>query len=191
MNARSLIILLAACGTLLLASCDDSSNRRPVPRRTAYPRPQLPDTVLADYKPAPLLFFINADASASSPRPGWLDIRYPMLGATIHVTFTETTAAQIEDVRRNRMERLMLNTGDKPSTHSEFTNPSGFDILVSETDGATTPLQFLASDGSRWVVSGATYFDNPAATVSTDSIRPIVKAIRRDIIEALKNLSER
>lgn len=188
MKASGLLIFIAA---LSLAGCGNSENQRIIPRRTAYPRPQLPDTVLADYKDAPLHFEVNSDATTSSPKEGWLNIRYPMLGATVHVTFTPTTTSDIDEVRHNRMERLMLNAGDRPSNHSEFTNSEGFDILLSETDGATTPVQFLASDGERWVVSGAAYFDNPAATSSSDSIRPMIKAIKRDLLEALKNLSER
>lgn len=191
MRTSGILIFAAALAVLSLAGCSGSENQRIVPRRTAYPRPQLPDSILTDFKAAPLHFEVNAEASTSSPKEGWLNIRYPMLAATVYVTFTSTTTSNIEGVRRNRMERLMLNAGDKPSNHSEFTNDAGFDILLSETDGATTPVQFLASDGEKWVVSGAAYFDNPAATLSADSIRPMVKAIRRDILEALKKLSER
>jgi len=184
-------LLIAPCIILMLTGCGGSDSQRAIPRRTAYPRPQLPDTVLATYEKAPLHFEINADANTVMPRKGWLDISYPMLGATVHVTFTETTAENIDEIRRNRMERLMLNSGDRPSTHSEFTNPSGFDVLIAETDGATTPLQFLATDSRRWVVSGAVYFNDPDAGASYDSIHPMVDALRRDITKAMTALSEK
>ncbi len=184
-------LLIASCTILMLTGCGGSDSRHAIPRRTAYPRPQLPDTVLTACEKAPLHFEINAEANAATPREGWLDINYPMLGATVHVTFTETTAEGIDEIRHNRMERLMLNSSDRPSTHSEFTNPAGFDVLISETDGAATPLQFLATDSRRWVVSGAVYFSDPDAGASSDSIRPMVDALRRDIIKAMTNLSEK
>lgn len=148
----------------------------------------MPDTVLAAADGLPLKFEVNTEATTERPRPDWLNIRYPMLGATIHVTFTTAAdSSTLDEVRRNRMQRLLLNAGDKPSNHTEFTNPDGFDILIVETEGISTPLQFLASGPDRWVVSGAAYLDSYNA--AADSLRPIIQAIRHDIYRAMQHLS--
>lgn len=91
-------------------------------------------------------------------------------------------------VKENRMERLVLNSGDRPSEHTEFINPNGFSVLMARTDGSTTPIQFLATDDSAWVVSGAVYFADPSATTAVDSIRPIADAISDDLFRALRQL---
>lgn len=159
-----------------------------LPLPTAYPRPNLPDTVLVEVRETPLAFFANRDAEVTSPHQGWLDIAYPSLGATVHATFTGTTPAGVENVKENRMERLMLNAGDTPVEFSEFVNPGGFKVLMASSEGSLTPLQFLATDDSVWVVSGAVYFSSSLAASSPDSIRPHIKAIRSDLVRALNSL---
>ncbi len=48
-----------------------------------------------------------------------------------------------------------------------------------------TPVQFL-SIGRDWAVSGALRFS--AERVATDSVMPILEAVRADLIHAAKNL---
>ena len=179
----TLFIVLGAS----VAACTVSENNT-FPRPTAYPRPQLPDTVMIATNLAPLHFLANRDAVVSSTRDGWLDIAYPSLGATVHVTFTRSTPRDIASVKENRMERLMLNAGDRPITFSEFTNAAGFNVLSAKTEASTTPLQFLATDDSEWVVSGAVYFSSPGVVNAHDSIRPMIDAINYDILRSLKSL---
>lgn len=182
-----------ALTTLLLAAmcaCGPhrpSTDQRPMP--VAYARPNLPDTLLAAPDFAPLSFPVNASATLSSEHRGWLNVAYPTLGATVHITFTPTNADSISSVQENRMERLLLNAGDNYTDFSEFTNPAGFDIIVATSEGGLTPLQFLATDHDKWVVSGAVYFSNPEASTAIDSIKPIVGAIRNDIVRGLTSLN--
>lgn len=183
--------LLPAIVPLLLVSCSGGGDTATVPRRTAYPRPQLPDTAMIASRQAPMHFLVNAEARDTAPRPGWLDVAYPTLGASVHVSFTATDPLNIKAVKENRMERLMLNLGDAHAANSEFVNPAGYDILLSEAEGSLTPLQFLATDDSAWVVSGAVYFADPQAAEAVDSMRPIISALRRDLLKSLENLREK
>lgn len=182
-----IIILL-----IMLAGCTGRHDGNTVPRRTAYPRPTLPDTAMtaADTGAAELHLEVNAAAETESPRPGWINVTYPGLGARIHITVTPVTAADVADVRANRMQRLTLNEGDRRSEHREWANAAGFDILVARTEASSTPLQFLATDDSSAVVSGAVHFADPAVatTESADSIRPILDALERDIVTSLSRL---
>ena len=162
-----------------------------IPLPHAYPRPALPDTAMVAAPDAPLHFLVNSQAVVSSPRPGWLDVAYPQLGATVHITFSRTDASEIETVKENRMERLILNAGERPTDFAEFTNNAGFNVLLAQTDGATTPIQFLATDNTAWVASGAVYFASPDATTAVDSLRPMLTAIRRDLARALQALQSK
>lgn len=185
MKVSATVLCIAAA---LVAGCNGNTGNS-FPRPTAYPRPNLPDTLMVSVTDAPLYFTVNAEAVVSSPRAGWFDVAYPMLGATVHVTFTDITSDNIDKVKENRMERLMLNAGDRPVDFSEFTNTAGFDIVVASAEGSLTPVQFLATDDSLWVISGSAYFSSPGAAIAIDSIRPMVKAISRDLYRTLNELS--
>lgn len=182
-------IPIAAMALLAAACSAPDGGDSAVPRIHAYPRLQLPDTAMTPAEGTPLRFYINAAATASRPRPDWLDVAYPALGITLHISFTRSTSAEIPAVMENRMERLMLNAGNAELRMEEFTNSAGFDIAMAETPGATTPLQFLATDHSEWVVSGAAYLADPMSAAAVDSLRPAIEAVRRDVARSLSTLS--
>lgn len=185
MMTRTLLSLVA---TVALAACGSGDPAPAIPRRIAYPRPQLPDTVMQPVDSLPVSFLANAAAIVSRPAPGWLNIAYPSLGATIHVTFSPVDDSTIGEVRANRLERLLLNSGDRPSSRREYINQAGYDILTVVTEGSATPVQFLATDGSTIVVSGAAYFSDPRAATATDSMAPIIGAVVADIDRSLNTL---
>lgn len=178
----ALALLAAAC-----SAPDDATTA--VPRIHAYPRLQLPDSAMTPTEGTPLRFDINTAATASRPRPDWLDVAYPTLGITLHISFTHAPAPEIPAVMDNRMERLMLNAGNAELKMAESTNAAGFDIALAEAPGAATPLQFLATDHEEWVVSGAAYLADPMSAAAVDSLRPAIEAVRRDIARSLSTLS--
>lgn len=178
-SAAVIIGMAASCGG------DDSA---PVPRRRAFPRPALFDTVMIVADSLPVRFEVNASATTARPRPDWLDIVYAPYGATVHTSFTTVgSPAELETVKANRMERLLLNAGDHTGRRMEFVNPGGFDVMVVAT-GGTTPVQFLATDNATIVVSGAAYFADRRAAEASDSIAPYVKAIYNDIMRSMRTL---
>jgi len=185
------MILTAVMAALLSAACSEGGNK-PVPRRRAYPRVEIPDTVMLQAEGMPLHMPVNAGAVVESPRPGWLDVTYPGLGAQLHITFTGVnSAAELAAVKANRMERLSLNAGERGGDAREYVNDYGFDIYVLRTDGSATPVQFLATDDSAWVVSGVAYFGTHPGSGAVDSLRPMVDAVERDIVKSLDALCHR
>lgn len=186
---QALKIALPAALCAVLCACPERGGSDPVPRRTAYSRVAVMDTVMTEVPGVPLRFMVNAQATATVPRTGWLNVAYSAYGATVYVTFTQAaTPDSLEAVRANRLQRVMLNTGGMPARRSEWVSAHGFDILTLEADGCTTPFQFLATDGRRHVVSGAVYFADPAAVNNTDSIAPMVAAIEADLNRALRRM---
>lgn len=182
---KPLIYVLIATA---MAACGTSDSSAPVPRRYAYPRvPQL-DTVMAPLAATPVAMMVNKSATVGSDKSGWYNITYPTLGATMYLTVTHVSADDIEDVRANRMERLVLNAGGRPTRHTEFETPRGFAVYAVRTENSATPLQFLATDGSSAVVSAAVYFADPRAAESADSIAPAVDAIEADMFRVINSL---
>lgn len=179
-------VVMAVCAAAVLAGCRRADVS--VPRPTGYPRPTLPDTVMRAAAGLPVRLEVNAEATVSSPREGWLDVAYPGLGATMHVTVSLTEPSAVAEVMANRMERAMLNAGDRPGRRREWTNRAGMDVMLIRSEGGSTPLQFLATDDSAVVVSGAVYFADPRAAESADSIRPVTDAVEGDIRRMLDSL---
>ncbi len=166
-----------------------------VPRPVAYPRPVLYDAVYRSSSGLPCGFEVNASAEvcddvANVSRPGadavWADIGYPAYGAVLRCTFTPVDDAGRRVVADNRVERMAMNLGDNAAAQTDVSSPAGYTGIILTSLGATiTPLQFL-SVGDRWVVSGA--LEMPAAVTSIDSVRPMIEAVKADMIHALANL---
>lgn len=188
---RAVIVSTAAAVCMLAGGCG-GKEQKPVPRQRAYVRVTLPDTVMRAADDVPLHLMVNASALTRCPRPGWLDISYPGLGATVHVSFSRATGVEeLEAVKANRMERLLLNAGNGESESAEFSNGRGFNIYMMRSEGSATPVQFLATDDSVWVVSGAVYFDVKPGPGAVDSLRPMVDAVERDIVESMSSLCQK
>lgn len=179
---------MAAAVAVIAGGCG-GKEPKPVPRQRAYVRVPLPDTVMRAAEDVPLHFVVNASARTECRRAGWLDISYPTLGATVHVSFTRAAGyEELESVKANRMERLLLNAGYGASESVEFSNGRGFNVYMMRSEGSATPVQFVATDDSVWVVSGVAYFDVKPGPGAVDSLRPMVDAVERDIVESMSSL---
>ena len=188
-----ILTFLTACGGASSSSSADG-DRGFIARPRAYPRTILYDTAYVDAD-LPADFRINAGANVVDVTPQgdnvstparWIDIRYPAYGATIHCTFMPVTDVSRGEVTANRMERMMLNIGDRFADQTELDSKGGYHSTILMTGAETpTPVQFL-SVGDRWVINGALRFK--AETVATDSVMPILEAVRGDLIHAAKNL---
>ena len=176
MIAATVCVAIAACG------CRRAPADVPVPRRTAYYRLQLPDTLYRPIEVDRVLLEANADATTQCADTGWITISYPTLNASIYVTVTPLTPATAAEAVDNRVERLSLNTGGQPSQVMSFTTPAGMDARVIVTDGSVpTPVQFIVTDYRRVLVSGSAVVDD-AATAPVDSLAPVLQVLERDIV---------
>lgn len=169
----------------VLAGC--TAQPEAVPRATAYPRPALPDTASAPYSIGAVNARLCAGVQIDAPRNGWLTATYPTLSASIHISVTDTTTAAIEQMKANRMQRLMLNVGDCPSRNREFVSAGGFAAIITTANASATPVQFLATDNERIVVSGAVFMPS-TATASYDSIAPIIEFFEQEATRFLNTL---
>lgn len=200
MNAPSLPPFRAAAAALaataIVAACSGGAADRPVPRPEAFARIDVPDSTFRPVDSLGLRFEANAAAvTTAETRPQsdarWFTIAYPTLGATVYCTATPArTPAERREAEANRAERIALNIGDNPSEQISIESADGFSGLVYVTPaGSLTPVQFLAVGPDGWVVSGTATLRQAPPAARADSVRPVVDALRRDIIHALKTLS--
>ena len=94
---------------------------------------------------------------------------------------------ELAAARENRMERLLLNSGSASATEQEFVNPAGWQIYLLKSQNTTTPIQFLATDGSTTLVSGSLQVNRPDAE-DYEAIRPDGDLVSRDILTSLGQL---
>ena len=194
------IWMIAIAISLLFSECsnNDSSN---MPRRKAYPRIDIHDSTFSSLPSSPVYFEISTAAKVTldSVNTGketgknsrWFNLSYPAYDAVIMCTFTPVNKTTINEVIDNRTQRMKLNSGNLTSELTELTNANGFNSQILTTlENKVTPIQFISSDIDDWVVSGAVYFNNNNDSVDLDSKKPIISAIRRDIIHALKTIKK-
>lgn len=171
---------------LMAAMADACRNEAPasIPRRQAFPRINLYDTAYVAVDGLAVHVEVNASAPVSVKQGKGFDINYPRYGAVVYCSVTQVPdSASALRVTANRTERMALNVGDLPAQRTQWHTANGFAVRMLEADGATqTPLQFVAR-GADCVVSGAMFFGR--AVSSADSVRPMVEAVRRDMIHML------
>lgn len=186
------IFLCTIASVVLYACTEQESGSIGVPLPKAYPRVALYDTIYRDAG-LPMDFQVNANTVISNTKHQesksenqWIDISYPAYGLTLHCTFIPIDESTRDHVTANRLERMSLNIGDSYAEQTELTNTNGCSTVIINTFGRTmTPLQFL-SIGEKWIISGAAKF--VADSVAPDSVRPLIEAVKTDIIHAAKSL---
>lgn len=177
---------------------NDSTDTAAVPRPTAYPRIEVYPQAYSDAGFTQLQIEANDSATVTiDDRPAdsatWLEIRYPKYRATLYCTYTPASSAEeVDAIIENREERMALNSGGAASTLTEFSNSDGLLCRLLVTPfGTITPVQFIATDGNRFVLSGSCHLQGVTDAAATDSIRPVVNAVEADVIYMLQKLSPR
>lgn len=185
--------------TVLLASCGgDSQTDRAVPRRYAYPRASLysPEYVSMEGSPALKLnrsTTVTADSTLANGTR-WLTAFYPRYNGSLYATVRHTSPAELPSVISNRMERISLNAGSGSVENISFESAGGLfhcELFMSRSE-SVSPVQFLAYNRAGDTVAYGTFNFSPDVDVTrTDSLAPVVNAVREDITELLKHLDDK
>lgn len=181
-------------GMVVMILCECSNENVSTPRRKAYPRIETHDSTFTQISNCPLHFEMSDAAiitlDSINNNNHWITIFYKPYNATIYCTFTPVDNYSILNVISNRTERMALNSGELSSELIELTNANGFQskILITE-HSKVTPVQFLSTNNTDWVVSGAIYFNNNNSS-NPDSIRPIINVLKRDVVHAMKTIKK-
>ncbi|MBR3950686.1 MAG: hypothetical protein IKJ79_02075 [Bacteroidaceae bacterium] len=175
---------------LLLCSCHNSSTPRPHAyfRIDAYP---------AHYTPTRLgsiSLHINDSAKRIIPNANtdegvyWLNIVYPRYNATLYLSYiplnknlNHLMAESIELVYRQN-----VNTEQVEAIAYEDYENHLYATLFTLSAGSATPIQFIATDSTRYLLRGALYYDTP---VKSDSVAPSLQYLENDIIHLIESIS--
>lgn len=184
-----LIAATALAAGFMLAACG-GGNDRTVPRRKAYPRVELYDTVYSRIDSLPVKLDVNSAVTVGIRRHSdsifWIDVAYPRYGATIHYTLQLASGESLSRAIDNRMERMALDLGGATAEITELSSPGGVGSVISVAPSAAlTPIHLLSTDSCGFLLSGTVEFRTP----DMERNAPAVKAIYGDLLHASKTVS--
>ncbi len=188
------IALAIAVAALALVSGCRRAEESVYPKPEGWPRIEMPAADYRIHNLGGVALMVNSAATVEThdSKQGalWADLSYPGVSdGKIYLSLTDTGDPEaLGAAVENRHERMELNTGGALTELTELTSEGGWTCEIALTRSSlTTPVQILAHDGERRMLSGALYLNLPAGT-SPDSVAPIVRAVNRDLTEALKHL---
>jgi gliding motility-associated lipoprotein GldD len=183
--------LLQAMALIMLSAC--STNY--VPKPAGYPRIDFPEKKYTDYNSeCPFTFRYPSYAKIvrdSSPgaMPCFLDMKFPSLNATIHITYKSVSSYKSfyemsEDARTFAYKHTVkaeniIDSGFYQKEH----NVSG--IFYDIEGNTASSLQFYATDSSQHYLRAALYFN---ARPNKDSLAPVINFIHHDMDTIVRTL---
>ncbi len=173
---------------LLAATSCTGSEERTYPKRRAFPRVETYAPEFRTDTAGSVIFQSNAHTGKDRQQDNWLSLDYPKYKATAYLSALEfDDDKSLAEAIANRRQRMSLNLGGAVCRTDNFRNGNGFDCeLVTTGEAVPTPVQFIATDSLRRMVSCTVVFKETPK--STDSIAPIVKALEDDMYHLLQSL---
>ncbi len=182
-------IVLLSC--ILLFSCEERTISMPKQRgyfRIDFPKREYISTTIPSFPYSfdiPKYSYIQIDTSRNA-EPYWLNIQFPTLKATIHIsyknvkhdlsTFVEDAHFLVfkHDIKADAIKTQEFHYNDK-QVHG---------LLFDIKGDAASLMQFYITDSVEHFVRGALYFNVPP---NKDSLAPSIQFIREDIIELISS----
>lgn len=192
------VLLMGALMALMVSCGGGGDGDSAVPRRYAYPRAALyPPEYRATGGTPELSLNSGAVIVADSVLENgsrWVTVDYPRYNGKVYITFLATSPAEFPRELENRMERIGLNAG--AGSMESVTVPSaggGFrGELFAARGESVSPVQFLAYNKELTLLTFGTFNFRQGVDVSrTDSLAPVVNAVRDDMIHLLKHLDDK
>lgn len=176
-------VIIAVAAILAVGCTKDAA----VPRQLAFPRLETYDTTYIETVGATMPLSVNASAQTEIRDGGrWVDVYYPLYHGKLSLTIIGDSVMSALD---NRIERMGRNLGDFYAEQTDVNTPDCVTgIMLTTTAECVTPVQFVATDRRRFVVSGSFSFDSAIEKAKADSVAPLVTAVAEDVIHLIKSL---
>ncbi|MCX7636951.1 MAG: gliding motility lipoprotein GldD [Cyclobacteriaceae bacterium] len=116
----------------------------------------------------------------------WLEIYYPVLRSTIHITYKELKNSE-QLLREFLNDAYTLTAKHQIKAHAIdetiVKTPSGKTAVIAEIEGEVpSQMQFTLTDSTRNFVRGALYFNTK---VHNDSLKPAIEYMKKEIIHLI------
>jgi len=185
--------LITACMVMaVMAAGGCRRNYTPKPR--GYFRIDLPEHAYREYRSDcpfsfefPVYANVQPDRSRMA-RPCWFNVVYPDFNGTIHLSY-QTVKKNLEELTEDA-RTLVYKHSIKADAIGEqlFTHPDKkvYGILYDIKGNTASSVQFFLTDSSRHFIRGALYFN---ASPNADSLAPVIRFCREDIIHLIETFS--
>ncbi len=188
------ILLFAVLITVMIQGC--TYDYQPKPKgynRLILPEPSYrisPDTLPYQFEYSVHAKFMK-DTSWMREKH-WIEIYYPELEATIHITYKQLNRNQ-KLLKEFLQDAYVLTAKHQIKAYSiEETivkTPGGKTVVVAELDGEVpSQFQFTTTDSTQNFLRGALYFNVP---VQNDSLQPAIEYMKRDVMHLINTLQWR
>lgn len=177
--------------SLLLFSCNKTYTPRPVGyNRIPLPAAEYqasPDTLPYTFEYSKHALLLD-DTSAFNERY-WVQIYYPELKATVHVTYKKLNHDQ-KLLREFMNDAYTLTAKHQVKAHAIdeaiVTTPSGKTAIIAELEGEVpSQFQFTVTDSTTNFLRGALYFNTQ---VQNDSLAPAIDFMKKEIMQFINTL---
>lgn len=175
----------------LLATLAACRQEVATPRPMAFPRVATCDTIYRLVDQAVIPIEVNAAANVEVAENGrWVNVDYPSYNGRLALTLgIYNRHDSINAAVENRIERMSINVGDFAAEQTSIDSPLGIhSVLLTTQAHCVTPLQFISTDRRRFLVSGSFSFNGPVGKEKSDSLSPVIDALRTDILHLINNL---
>jgi gliding motility-associated lipoprotein GldD len=120
----------------------------------------------------------------------WVEIYYPELQATIHVTYKAVNRNE-KLLREFLQDAYVLTAKHQIKAYaideSLVKTPSGKTAVIAELEGEVpSQFQFTVTDSTENFLRGAVYFN---VSVQNDSLKPAIEFMKRDAMQLINTLS--
>lgn len=188
MRTRNAIRIMIGLGVLLV-SCVDYA-----PKPRGYLRVDLQEPVYLSYSDArfPFSFHLSDQVSVSLSTEdtlSWLDLSYPALNARVYCGYSPIRKGNLTglvDESRLLVSRSARDARDVLERDYEDPERAVYGSLFLLGDQSASPVQFYLTDSARHFFRGALYFDH---AVPSDSLRPVVDYLTRDVVELIESFN--
>ena len=164
------------------------------PKSKGYVKVQYPEkqyTVFDTNAPFTFQYPVYANVvpdQSPNAEPHWYNIKYPDFDATIYLSYKEVQSnlqAYIEDSRELAYKHTIKAEAIDESIIRD-TSRNVYGIIYDLRGNTASSVQFFTTDSSEHFLRGSLYFNTQP---NRDSLRPVIRFIRKDItylIETLK-----
>ncbi|MCQ2344644.1 MAG: gliding motility lipoprotein GldD [Paludibacteraceae bacterium] len=130
----------------------------------------------------------KTDSHWSTPSDKWINLTYPQLNATIHLSYKHITPDQLQTVTeesRTLVYKHVIRADNIIESYYEDSINSVYGVMYELTGNAASPAQFYMTDSTHNFLRGAVYFNN---LPNYDSIMPCATYIENDLVHIIETL---
>jgi len=183
----------------VIITASSSCRELAVPKPKGYFRIDLPEKeyVLYNQQPEnsekPFSFEYPAYGCLSnitdkSSEPGWLNIEFPAYKAKIYLTFKKVKNdldSLLEQTYQMNVKNHLIKAEAINEQVIRIPNNKVYGILYDLKGNTASAVQFYVTDSINHYLRGSLYF---SAEPNTDSLAPVIKFFREDIIHLIETL---